>query len=137
MTNASRTGRIKALAAVAAAAFAVTGGVVVGFAGPASASDGVCNSEEWCVWEHFDGTGGIADFTGSHRNYQNTGYINSSSRLNDSVSSVRNRGTTHYIRAYKAAEWRGDYWNYPNNGVRYNVGQGFNDTFSSHQWYRP
>ena len=126
---------IVAMLAASAGVGALTG------ATPASAADYGCGAGEVCLFSDasYETTGCKSDWVGNNNDYRAWGYEYTSSAcyykaLNNSVSSIKNRGNSYSTRHYKDAFWAGDYRTLARGASWSTLVTGLKDALSSHQW---
>lgn len=111
----------------------------VAFAAPASAHPCTGTTGYVCLYKNSSyASGGVSYFTGGISDYGSTNYTAHCSfncKLNDSISSIQNRGSSWNTRHYEHAAWSGSSLNVLNGGQLDLYGIGLNDDLSSHKWY--
>ncbi|WP_329119857.1 peptidase inhibitor family I36 protein [Streptomyces sp. NBC_01353] len=95
----------------AALALAAAGALIAGAAGTANAAsyNGSCESAggEICLYRLADFTGGLYDTIYSKTNYNGSTYYGTSTLIDNTVSSVRNRDSVNAIDVYTGQNYTG------------------------------
>lgn len=137
MSSATNVRRVALTAALAIAAVLLS---ALAFAQPASAGATDCawGSGKVCLYKNSSyATGGIERYAGSDRYYSTSDTFDHcwySCRINDAVSSIKNRGNRMSTMHYEHSRYRGDRLFILRNAQIDLWGHWANNELSSHRW---
>lgn len=98
----------------------------------AASYDGSCDYDEACLYRNLDHSGGLYDTLLSKTSYTGT-YYGTSTAIDNTVSSARNKDPNSNLWLYQYNNWAGDRWGLP-AGASTNFSGSFDNMPSSHCW---